>query len=416
MHILLIADGRSPTTRTYLRTLYALGLQVSLLSTFPCSEPDGLKSFELMPVALARFAGSQASAVNTSSRIAGGADKKSFVRKIASFSRKVAAPARYVAGPLSIAFYKNQYLDTLKRINPDIVHALRIPYEGMLAACIPAGIPLIISMWGNDLTLHAHGSLLMKNLTRKTLQRADGLIADTRRDIRLAREWGYSEDKPVLVIPGSGGLDLQAVDQANQAVANLSEKLLKASRLVVNPRGFRPGSVRNDTFFAAIPLVLKQLPDTLFACCAMQGQPEALAWVERLKIHNEVVLLPYLPQEETWALFHIAQVSVSISQHDGTPNSLLEAMACGCFPIAGDIESLREWIQPGQNGLLVNPADPQELAEALVEALTHEELRKNAARINREIVETRAEKRFVQAQIDEFYHIMENPANRLSDR
>jgi glycosyltransferase involved in cell wall biosynthesis len=161
--------------------------------------------------------------------------------------------------------------------------------------------------------------------------------------------------------------------------------------------------VRNDTFFAAIPLVLQHLPKTIFACCAMQGQPEALDWVERLNIRDNVVLLPYLPREQVWALFRAAKVTVSISQHDGTPNSLLEAMACGCFPIAGDIESLREWIRPGQNGLLVDPSNPQELAQAIVRALSDQNLRSSAARINDQIVQTQAEIKMIQAKQAEFY-------------
>ena len=47
------------------------------------------------------------------------------------------------------------------------------------------------------------------------------------------------------------------------------------------------------------------------------------------------------------AVFQGARVAVSPSTHDGTPNTLLEAMSCGSFPVAGDIESLREWIEPG---------------------------------------------------------------------
>ena len=34
--------------------------------------------------------------------------------------------------------------------------------------------------------------------------------------------------------------------------------------------------------------------------------------------------------------------------HDGTPNTLLEGMACGCLPVAGDLDSIREWLKPGQ--------------------------------------------------------------------
>lgn len=243
----------------------------------------------------------------------------------------------------------------------------------------------------------------MRDWTRKTLLRANGLVADTRRDTRLAAEWGFSTDKPSLVIPGSGGLDLAAIDQAVDSAVTVPVRVKQAAQLVVNPRGFRPGSVRNDTFFSAIPLLLERLPETLFACFAMQGQPEAQEWVERLNIQKQVLLLPYLPQQAAWSIFHSAQVTVSVSQHDGTPNSLLEAMACGCFPIAGDIESLREWIEPGQNGLLVDPSSPQELADALEKALNDDALRSQAARMNRQIVEQRASRDVIQAQLSGFY-------------
>jgi glycosyltransferase involved in cell wall biosynthesis len=76
-------------------------------------------------------------------------------------------------------------------------------------------------------------------------------------------------------------------------------------------------------------------------------------------------------QAANGGLFRRAAVAVSPSTHDGTPNTLLEAMACGCFPVAGDLESLREWINPDVNGLLVDPGDPHALADAILTALEH---------------------------------------------
>jgi glycosyltransferase involved in cell wall biosynthesis len=65
---------------------------------------------------------------------------------------------------------------------------------------------------------------------------------------------------------------------------------------------------------------------------------------------------------------------VSPNIHDGTPNSLLEGIACGCFPIAGDLESIREWITHGKNGLLVDPNNAQSIADAILIALEREDL------------------------------------------
>jgi glycosyltransferase involved in cell wall biosynthesis len=102
-------------------------------------------------------------------------------------------------------------------------------------------------------------------------------------------------------------------------------------------------------------------------------------------------------------LFRHAQISVSITTHDGTPNTLLEALACGCFPIAGDIEALREWIRPEVNGLLVDPSSPSALAEAILNAISQPDLRRQAREQNLEMVKERAEYWKSMQAAEEFY-------------
>ena len=189
----------------------------------------------------------------------------------------------------------------------------------------------------------------MQKATLRTLERADGLLADAQRDIRLGRQWGFDFDKPNLVVPGSGGLNFV---ELNRSLPE-EEKIMDYSQLgdrplIINPRGFRPGSVRNDIFFKAIPHILQRLPDAYFICTAMAGQPEALRWVHRLKIEKKC---------SAFALYHPAAVMGPLQKKPPflyrsaimtvLQIVLLEAMACGCFPVVGDIESLREWITPG---------------------------------------------------------------------
>jgi glycosyltransferase involved in cell wall biosynthesis len=101
--------------------------------------------------------------------------------------------------------------------------------------------------------------------------------------------------------------------------------------------------------------------------------------------------------------FRRAQVVASPSIHDGTPNSLLEGIACGCFPIAGDLESIREWITPGENGLLFDANQPRAIADAILHALENKNLRQKAAGLNQSLVSTRAEYQHNMQRATEFY-------------
>jgi glycosyltransferase involved in cell wall biosynthesis len=398
-HILVIADGRSPTARSWISNLQSLGFEVSLISTFPCEPPDTLRNFHMLPVAFSRFSPRENKAGNSTQKPTT-TNKRTWMRHFAP----VLLFIRYIFGPLTVLKYQKEYAQLVQDWNPDLVHALRIPYEGMLGCATPASVPFIAATWGNDLTLHASGSFLMRWFTRQTLKRANGLTSDTHRDVTLAHQFGLGQDAPTLVVPGSGGVDLEAVDKAvtfEQGTYAIPEN----AYWVVNPRGLRPGSVHQDTFFTAMPIVLKQQPKTIFLCPGLAQVNRAHKWAAKYDIETNLYLLPKLEQSQLWAVFKRSSVIVSPSSHDGTPNTLLEAMACGCFPVAGDIESLREWIVDGENGLLVDPTDPEKIANAIVTALANIDLRQKSAVHNRQVIEARASKRGNQEKIAGFYQL-----------
>jgi glycosyltransferase involved in cell wall biosynthesis len=267
----------------------------------------------------------------------------------------------------------------------------------MAAALVNPEVPLLISVWGNDFTLHAASTPWMKRYTRMAMERADALHTDCQRDMRLAQAWGFSPEKLSVVLPGAGGLQLDLFHPPSPGAGGAQREVT-----VINPRGFRT-YVRNDTFFRAIPLVLKRFPQARFICPAMAGETQTQRWLDRLGIAGSVVLLPLQSRAQMAELFRSARVAVSPSTHDGTPNTLLEAMACGCLPVAGDIESLREWIVPGSNGLLVDPGYPQGLAQAIITALEEEELCQRALEYNTRLVQERAVYGRVMEKAESFY-------------
>jgi glycosyltransferase involved in cell wall biosynthesis len=122
-----------------------------------------------------------------------------------------------------------------------------------------------------------------------------------------------------------------------------------------------------------------------------------------LKIGKSVRLLPKLSQREMAMVYRMSKVMVSPSEHDGTPNTFLEAIACGCFPVVGDLGSLREWIADGENGLLIDPDDAEALAQATSRALMSAELRDKASKINQDLIDERANRGQVAISAERFY-------------
>lgn len=386
MNILFVADGRSPTTINWIRHFTETGHRVHLVSTFACSPLPGLSGFDVIPVA---FSGAK------SASQASGAPRGPLW---GAATLGLRTTLRRWLGPLTVARAADRLRKIIQSARPDLVHAMRIPFEGMLAADALAGPPLVVSVWGNDFTLHAPSTPLMRHYTRWTMQVADALHTDCRRDMRLAAGWGFDLSQPTLVAPGNGGIRTDVFSPPDT---------LPVAPVVFNPRGFR-AYVRNDNFFKAIPLVLKERPDARFVCSGMAGEPQVLRWVDELGIGAVVDLLHPMPHAEMAARYRAAQVLVSPSTHDGTPNTLLEGMACGCLPVAGDLESIREWITDGQNGLLVDSNDPASIAAGILRALNQPALRNQAAQLNAGLVAERAEYTRNMARAEVFYQKVVN--------
>lgn len=381
MRLLFVADGRSPIAQNWIRYFTERGDEVFLASTFACQPDLTLSGLEIVPVAFSGVKPTQQTSSKPRSGLWGAP------------TLKLRTAIRQWLGPVTIHRASQRLRGMIERVKPDLVHAMRIPYEGMLAADASGLAPLLVSVWGNDFTLHAPSTPLMQHYTEWALKVADALHADCQRDIRLAKKWGFAVNKPTLVTPGNGGIRTDVFCPPSTPVE---------TPLVVNPRGFR-AYVRNDVFFQAIPLVLKERPDARFACASMAGERQALDWIEKLGISSAVELLSPRPHEQMADLFRSAQVVVSPAIHDGTPNTLLEGMACGCFPVAGDLESIREWIKPGENGLLADAGNPAALAAAILRGLNEPALRKSAAERNVSIIAERAEYTRNMERVAKFY-------------
>ena len=400
MRLCYIADARSPIARNWISHFVEAGHEVHLISSYR-GDPGiiGMSSQHTVPLAFSELIPRRRKSEQQSESRTGlrGSLGSVAIGRLGLF--------RDGLGVLDLARHTGRIRRIIEEIRPSLVHAMRIPFEGMAAAeaLRNVGIPLLISIWGNDFTLHARRNRLVATFTRRALTRADAIQPDAARDLRLARQLGFAAQKPSIVLPSGGGVQVDVFRPGEVSPARHLELSIPAGAPVVfNPRGFRE-YVCNDTFFRAIPLVLERRPETVFVCASMAGSRIARQWVEKLRIGHAVRLLPQLDQPQMADLFRLAHASVSLTEHDGTPNSLLEAMACGSLPIVGDVESVRSWVVDGVNGLVCDPRREESVAEVIIRSLEQPELRQDAGRRNRQIVIERAEHRSVMADATTFY-------------
>jgi glycosyltransferase involved in cell wall biosynthesis len=392
MKVAFLADARSPIAVNWVRWFVENKHEVHWISSRPATPPlAGLASFRSLSIFPELPSGVRVSRGNR-------------------LLHPVATVIRHWLTPLRIDPRAKELGRLMEEIRPDLLHAMRIPQEAMVAARMRnlggegGRVPLMVSVWGDDFTYHANSSPLMAGLTRETMRSTDALHSDCRRDIKLAFQWGLRIDTKTIVEPGNGGIRLDAFFQGSSGSQLIGEfSLPKDALFILNPRGIR-NVARTDTFFKAIPFVCKAIPNAHFLALRMSGNGEADEWVRKLNLRENITLLPALAPEKMPELFRLSPVMLSLTVHDGIPNVLLEAMACGSFPICGDLESIREWIEDGTNGLLVPPGDPQAVAAAIIRAATDANLRKAAAARNKQIISDRAEWNGVMGRVEKFYH------------
>jgi glycosyltransferase involved in cell wall biosynthesis len=394
MRILFVADGRSPITKGWIEPLIERGHAIHLATTYPAQPLDGLKSFHSVTVGFSSLGRRKAGSVKPP----GGAS-----------GIGLRSALKHWLGPLTIIPAARKLQAVLETTEVDLVHALRIPFEGMLAARSNPKPPFVLSTWGNDFTLHAQTSPWMRTLTHKVVSRAQALLADCRRDLRVAFEWGLDKSAPTIVLPGGGGIDREIFIPGNplnlpvrDSIKGLLEQIPFDAPVVINPRGFR-AYVRNDTFFQSLKVILTRHPEAHFLMPGMADARQGAQWIRGLELQENAHLLPKLSTYEMAALYRRAWMVVSPSEHDGTPNSFLEAIACGCYPIVGDLESLREWIEPGQNGELIDPGDADQLAQVVSAVIEAPSRRAQAQSINQVLIDERAARKIVTASAESFY-------------
>ncbi|WP_416897839.1 MAG: glycosyltransferase family 4 protein [Minwuia sp.] len=282
---------------------------------------------------------------------------------------------------------------------PDVVFAytMKPVCWGGLAARL-AGVPVFAAMvtgLGYGFArptgaLHAAVARALRFLLRRALAEAKVVFLQNRDDRADLEAAGVLQrDANVVMVAGSG-IDL---DRFPQRPVPDAPQFLMIARLL-GAKGVREYAAASLRLMKQDPSVGCDLVGWIDASADAVSEAEADAWVaEGLGWHGF--------QEDVRPFLERTSVYVLPSYREGTPRSVLEAMATGRAVITTDAPGCRETVEDGENGFLVPVADAEALYRAMVRYVEDPALRESHGQRGRELAETRFDVRRVnQAVLD----------------
>ena len=119
---------------------------------------------------------------------------------------------------------------------------------------------------------------------------------------------------------------------------------------------------------------------------------ERKTWTERLKasgLDTHIFMTGRMPHQYVLAWMKEMDIFALPSLYEGSPNALLEAMACGLPAVASDVGGVSDMIRNWENGLLAPVNRPDALAQKLIMLAEDETLRKSLGNAAQKTVEKR---------------------------
>lgn len=271
----------------------------------------------------------------------------------------------------------------IREIKPDVVHSFEMQFCSYPIAPVMEKYPeikWIYSCWGSDLyhfrTIPEHNRRI-----RRVLPRVDYLVTDCERDHMIAKELGFTGTH-LGVIPGGGGYDLEKAEQLKKP---------QNQRNTIAVKGYEHGFGRAINVLKALQRLELAQAVSGYEIVIFGAHDSVADYANQNRLACTVYKRHELSHLKLLELMGKAAISIGNSISDGIPNTLLEAVVMGAFPIQTNPGGVtQEIISDGVNGLLISDAeDIAAIAAVIQRALDNPELFAKAAGINAQIARER---------------------------
>lgn len=294
-------------------------------------------------------------------------------------------------------------LEIITNIKPDLVHSLEMQSETYPLIKVREKINFnwAYSSWGSDLYLYKNDTNHLK-LIKKVLLKLNYLFVDNTRDVGLAKELGFN-NKVSGVFPGGGGYNLEVFKKYKKPLSQRNLILIK---------GYHHWAGRALVVLEALTTIIDEVKN--FKIYVYSAHDEVVEKINQINQEFDLEIeyssrYHQISHEELLEKFGSSLIAIGNSISDGIPNTLLETIILGGFPIQSNPGNVTEdYIENGKNGCLIsNPENSKEIAQHISNAISNKDLLTQAFTIN-SILANKLDNTIVKEKVLEAYKIIED--------
>lgn len=290
----------------------------------------------------------------------------------------------------------NEQLEKIiQEIQPDVIHSFEMQscsYHILKTMSNYPNLKWIYSCWGSDLFYYQNFKIHNVKI-RQVLNRVDFLHTDCQRDFNIAKSLGF-KGKHLDVIPGGTGYDLVALEKYKKPLQE---------RKIILVKGYQHQFGRGLVIVEA----LKEMQSDLqyYEIVVFGAHPTVIEYINQNKLPFKAYSRNGLKHDELLELMGKSLIYIGNSISDGMPNTLLEAIVMGAFPIQSNPGGVtEEIIEDEKNGLLItNAEDTNEIKKTVLQALKQTEMIEIGFDLNRDIALKRLDYKINQQKVIALY-------------
>ncbi len=304
--------------------------------------------------------------------------------------------AQYSGRVLGLQAIGDYIIDLHKNENFDLVHSMFLMPAGLVGAVVAEEIqrPLIASIRGDDWERLKYDASLMGSI-RWVLERAT-LVTSVSSDLlnSAMRVAHIKYGKVVLNVFDPSLFEVRALKEIISMPIKqfLDKKRTTKGPVIGTSAVFR---YKKGYFFLieAFKKILKRCPEAFLLMVGhfpdKTEQARCLQQIIKLGIGERVLITGNVPHNQILAWLNEMDIFAFPSIHEGSPNALLEAMACGLPIVTSEIDGMKDLLTDDVDALMIPPGDTDALAQALAVLIDSEDLRSELGAKARRTIEER---------------------------